>query len=228
VLPHAPHATSYGHCTDGYDVMCYADGGSSAAPYTNTSCPQLTGAQAGMTQTYDCGRDDYFNPSPAAGSYLATHWNVYDSAFEASCDSLGGACTGAAPPEAQPQDTVPAEDPPTGDEPATTPAAKPRADTTRRANLALVHRRRTVMRVRVSSRTSASGQVANVAARRVRLKRRGSYRLTLCAGAVCVTKPLRARHGRARVPVIFAATIRPGPVTLTLHGPGGRASGVLT
>jgi hypothetical protein len=233
VLPHAPHATSYGHCTDGYDVMCYADGGSSAAPYTNTACPQLTGTQAGMTQTYDCGRDDYFNPSPAAGSYLATHWNVYNSAFEAPCDSLGGACTGAAPgavpPDAQPQESMPTEDPTTGnEEPATTPAAKPRAETTRRANLALVRRRRTVMRVRVSSRPSASRQVSNVAARHVRLKRRGRYRLTLCAGAVCVTKPLRARHGRARVPVIFAATIRPGPVTLTLHGPGGRASGVLT
>jgi hypothetical protein len=232
VLPHAPHATSYGHCTDGYDVMCYADGGASAAPYTTTACPQLTGTQAGMTQTYDCGRDDYFNPSPPAGSYLATHWNVYDSAFEASCDSLGGACAGAAagavPTDAQPQDTTPVDQPAAPqDATAPAPSAKPRADLTRRASVPLVHRRHTVVRVRVSSRTTAAGQVANVAARHVRLKRRGAYRLTLCAGGVCATKPLRARRGRARVPAIVAATTRPGPVTLTLRGPGGRASGVL-
>jgi len=231
VLPHAPHATSYGHCTDGYDVMCYADGGASAAPYTTTACPQLTGAQAGMTQTYDCGRDDYFNPSPPAGSYLATHWNVYDSAFEAPCDSLGGACaTGAATttaPVDAGQATTPVDDASAQSPPPTSPVAKPRAATTRRANLALVRRRRTLMRVRVSTRTTSSGQVANVAPRRVALRRRGTYRLRLCAGIVCVTKPLRARRGRAHVPAIVAATNRPGLVTLTLLGPGGRATGVL-
>jgi hypothetical protein len=230
VLPHAPHATSYGHCTDGYDVMCYADGGTSAAPYTTTACPQLTGTQAGMTQTYDCGHDDYFNPSPPPNSYLATHWNVYDSAFEAPCDSLGGACAGgaaAAPADTQPQNSGSADDGATAVQPTATPAARPRADTTRRANLALVRRRRTIVRVHVSSRTTASGQIAHVAARHVRLRRRGTYRLTLCAGIVCTTRPLRARRGRARVPAIVAATTRPGRVRLTLLGPGGRASGVL-
>jgi hypothetical protein len=231
VLPNAPHATSYGHCTDGYDVMCYADGGYAAAPYSTTACPQLTGTQAGMTQTYDCGHDDYFSPAPAAGSYLATHWNIYDSAFEAPCDTLGAACGSAAPaPGAGDPSTatsVASQAPAPAGAATTRPAAKPRASMKRRADVALVRRRRTVVRLRVSSRTTAGGQVASVAARRVRLRRRGTYRLTLCAGIVCASKPLRARRGRARVPAIVAATTRPGRVTLTLLGPGGRAKGVL-
>src|SRR3954454_13209853 len=94
--PHTTRAadlTPRGHCTDGYDVMCYADGPNPdpAAVYTNTACPAIAGS-AGMTQTYDCHGDDYFNPSPPAGSYLATHWNLYNSIFEASCATIGDAC----------------------------------------------------------------------------------------------------------------------------------------
>ena len=97
----APHATSQGHCTDGADVMCYADGGASALPYSTSSCPAIAG-DAGMTQTYDCGRDDYFSTSPAPGSYLATHWNVYDNVFESPCATIGFACgaDSTAPPAA--------------------------------------------------------------------------------------------------------------------------------
>jgi hypothetical protein len=229
VMPHAPHATSYGHCTDGHDVMCYADGGTSAGPYTTTACPLLTGSQAGMSQSYDCGNDDYFSPAPAAGSYLATHWNVFDSAFEASCSTLGDAC-GAATAQA-PADPAPsglAEVPPPGeDAPVTAPVAAPPTDTYRRALVRLVRHRRTVLRVAVSSRTSASGLVAGVVARRVRLARRGSYRLTLCAGTACSTRRVRARRGRARVPAIIVATRRPARVKLVLLGPGGRATGSL-
>ena len=97
----APHATSQGHCTDGYDVMCYADGGTSSVPYSTSACPSIGGV-SGMTQTYDCGRDDYFSPNPAPGSYLATHWNVYDSVFEAPCATSGLVCgaDATAPPAA--------------------------------------------------------------------------------------------------------------------------------
>jgi hypothetical protein len=85
----APHSTPNGHCWDGRDVMCYLDGSSGSQPYTTSICSYLGGA---IPQTYDCGHDDYFNPDPAAGSYLATHWNVYTSAFMGSCAQLGIAC----------------------------------------------------------------------------------------------------------------------------------------
>jgi hypothetical protein len=87
----APHATTAGHCTDGYDVMCYSDGGTQPTPYSTSACTQITGS-GGLTQTYDCGGDDYFNPNPAPGSYLATHWNLYNNVFESSCATIGFAC----------------------------------------------------------------------------------------------------------------------------------------
>ena len=73
----APHSTGTvgsqvaGHCTDEWDVMCYADGGSNNA--LTHPCPQRSDT---VTETFDCGGDDYFNPAPAAGSWLASHWNV--------------------------------------------------------------------------------------------------------------------------------------------------------
>ncbi|TAL06328.1 MAG: hypothetical protein EPO00_11285, partial [Chloroflexota bacterium] len=54
------------HCTDGEDLMCYDDGG--GAP--RAVCP------AAFPPTLDCNKDDYFNPVPPSGSYLATHWNT--------------------------------------------------------------------------------------------------------------------------------------------------------
>ena len=85
----AQHSTPFSHCWDGRDVMCYLDGSSGSQPYTTSICPFVGGA---IPQTYDCGHDDYFNPDPAPGSYLATHWNVYTSAFMGSCAQLGMAC----------------------------------------------------------------------------------------------------------------------------------------
>ncbi|HKE80600.1 MAG TPA: hypothetical protein VKB54_14875 [Solirubrobacteraceae bacterium] len=83
----APNHTDNWHCTDGEDVMCYDDG--SSQPYDPNVCARGSGA---IPQTYDCGHNDYFNPDPAPGTYLATHWNVYRSAFLAPCASLGAAC----------------------------------------------------------------------------------------------------------------------------------------
>lgn len=79
VNPTAPHATPLGHCTDDGDLMCYEDG-----PLTKLSevCPPEGDA------LLDCNGDDYFHPRPAAGSYLATHWNVAGSPFLSSADGI--------------------------------------------------------------------------------------------------------------------------------------------
>jgi hypothetical protein len=94
----APHSTQplggsspqYGHCWQGADVMCYVEDAAAAHPMQQ-DCAGLPGA---IPQNYDCGRDDYFNPAPAAGSYLASHWNTYDSAFLAGCGEVAPACGG--------------------------------------------------------------------------------------------------------------------------------------
>ena len=111
----APHSTQplggssprYGHCWQGADVMCYVeDAGASHGMVQD--CAGLPGA---IAQNYDCGRDDYFNPAPPAGSYLATHWNTYDSSFLAPCGEIAPACGGGSlwvpePPAATSPPTV--------------------------------------------------------------------------------------------------------------------------
>lgn len=67
VQPDAPYQSGGFHCNDGLDVMCYADGGSNSS-YTSDRC--------GGFERWDCGKDSYFNPAPATGTYLATHWNI--------------------------------------------------------------------------------------------------------------------------------------------------------
>jgi hypothetical protein len=111
----APHSTQprgqslpqYGHCWQGADVMCYVEDAGAAHPMQQ-DCATLPGA---IPQSYDCGRDDYFNPAPAPGSYLATHWNTYDSVFLAPCGEIAPACGGGAlwvptPPAASAAPTV--------------------------------------------------------------------------------------------------------------------------
>ena len=93
VQPSAPHSTPNGHCWDGNDVMCYADGSTGSQPYTPSACPSIPGT---ITDVYDCGHDDYYDPAAAPGSYLDTHWNVYRSVFMSACTILGDACGGLA------------------------------------------------------------------------------------------------------------------------------------
>ena len=83
VLSTAPNATHYGHCDDGYDVMCYQDGPDTVLHF---SCPST------HQQLLDCGHDDYFSTDPAPGTFLETHWNTANNRF------LQGAPTDTAPP----------------------------------------------------------------------------------------------------------------------------------
>ncbi len=68
----APHSSGAGHCVDENDTMCYVD--TSGSPMTN-ACPSQPSWQV------DCSLDDYFNAASDRTGYLATHWDVADSAF---------------------------------------------------------------------------------------------------------------------------------------------------
>jgi WD40 repeat protein len=85
VMSSSPNHTAYGHCTDDYDIMCYNDGPGTVLRVVCTDQAQ--------DSRLDCNKDDYFNTSPPAGSYLATHWNTANNRF---LISTGGAShTGA-------------------------------------------------------------------------------------------------------------------------------------
>jgi hypothetical protein len=75
----APHSSKAGHCTDEWDIMCYADG--SPTNPVNGSALTLSCPGSPSAEVYDCGGDDYFNVSPTPGSWLAGHWNVAFSPF---------------------------------------------------------------------------------------------------------------------------------------------------
>jgi hypothetical protein len=82
----APHTSGAAHCYDGSDIMCYNDGGpyylgpDGVAKTADDGTLQQICA-SGQKSVYDCNKDDYFNTSPTAGSYLATHWDTAGSAF---------------------------------------------------------------------------------------------------------------------------------------------------
>ena len=75
----APHSSGSGHCVDEADVMCYAD---TSTTQTLRVCGHT------YVKQVDCNHDDYFDPNPPAGSYLATHWNVADSSFLEPSEAL--------------------------------------------------------------------------------------------------------------------------------------------
>jgi hypothetical protein len=88
----APHSSKGGHCTDEYDIMCYSD-----APYfpsMTIACPD----PALNATRLDCHYDDYFHSNPAAGSYLATHWNPANNQFLLGTRPSPPAANAAPPP----------------------------------------------------------------------------------------------------------------------------------
>ena len=77
----APNATTGAHCTDEHDLLCYDDGtGGRVRTVCRDGDAGTSGAGDRFDRLLDCGGDDYFHPSPASGSYLASHWNTADSA----------------------------------------------------------------------------------------------------------------------------------------------------
>jgi hypothetical protein len=71
----APHSNGQGHCWDDADRLCQDDGTGLLTTVCNGPNDE---------QLLDCNNDDYFNAHPAAGTYLAMHWNLANSDFLAS------------------------------------------------------------------------------------------------------------------------------------------------
>ncbi|MCP2313864.1 RICIN domain-containing protein [Kitasatospora paracochleata] len=107
----APNSSKAAHCTDEWDIMCYSD-----APYypaMRTICPDR-----GHDERLDCNHDDYYNTSPKAGSYLATHWNVANNRFLMTGNGTG--------PDPQPTPTpTPTPSPTRPTTPTPTPTGGP-------------------------------------------------------------------------------------------------------
>jgi hypothetical protein len=72
VFESAPHGTTYGHCSDEADLMCYDDG---------SGIPMRSVCAAAQQHLLDCNGDDYFNTAPPAGSFLTSNWNTASSSF---------------------------------------------------------------------------------------------------------------------------------------------------
>ncbi|HEV7363205.1 MAG TPA: hypothetical protein VGN71_02360 [Solirubrobacteraceae bacterium] len=119
----APHSSQAGHCYDESDVECYNDGGS----YFATGGSTVAACSDGAHQVYDCNLDDYFSPSPAPGSYLATHWNLFNSVFLCDATTCGTGTTGAAAPPTSPAPppTTVVSPAPTATNPPSTVAFRP-------------------------------------------------------------------------------------------------------
>lgn len=73
VQPTSPHHTDEGHCWDGQDAMCYADG--------SKQKQKLICKKPDDFRKLDCGGNDYFSIAPKPGSYLTKHWNSANSQF---------------------------------------------------------------------------------------------------------------------------------------------------
>ena len=130
---------------------------------------------------------------------------------EGESEPVGSSATGAvAAAELQPVVMDPVVDPViTLPDPAVVPTPTP-ADVFKSIKVNLMHGKRVTLKLTVTSRTTRSGLIATIPSKRVKVTRRGTDRLTLCAGTVCITKPFRARHGKAKLPAIVASTRIPG------------------
>lgn len=72
----APFSTGHFHCTDGFDMMCYNDGGPKAEEYSVTRCPLEQKQAENRVWLIDCGYDSYFNAEAGPGEWLYSHFNI--------------------------------------------------------------------------------------------------------------------------------------------------------
>jgi hypothetical protein len=86
-----PTASKVGHCLDGLDVMCYADGGDGGT-YSDAVCPDPVPPYSQDDEVYDCNGDTYFHPAPPTGNWLAdpVAWNLAAAANETMTSSTSG------------------------------------------------------------------------------------------------------------------------------------------
>jgi hypothetical protein len=208
VQRNAPNGTANGHCSDVRDVMCYDDGGLKAGQAMVQAC---------ATVQYDCNGQDYFNPAPAAGTYLASNWNVYDSSFlcaPSSCVSGGpvnvapeGPIDESGPTIVQPTPpaTAPTPAPPANGS-GTRPRQRSRAD---RAVDALLAAGRRALRRGVPARLSLPFTSPGT----------GRLRVSLSVGSRrAASLSRRTRNGRARI------VLRPTRSARRSYARGAKAS----
>lgn len=197
----APHSTSAGHCTDGFDVMCYDDGSPEGSGYSDSVCT-VTGL-AGIASPYDCNKDDYFNPSPAPGSYLATHWNVFNSKYLVTCTQGDPYCTSFIPTTPLPKDPI-----------IKPPSSKPARSAVNDLYLYKKHKRGK----KIGSVTATGAKetfkafVRNTVSVSSLKLAKGKWKTTLClrqsaAKAVCSSKTRKtSKSGRLSIPMIYVTT----------------------
>lgn len=63
----APDTSGAGHCNDGSDIMCYADGGPRSIYVGNVCSDRMR---------FDCGHDTYFHPKPPPNTFVANRWQI--------------------------------------------------------------------------------------------------------------------------------------------------------
>ena len=203
----APHSTGAGHCTDGYDRMCYADSSTVRLTYP---C-----AEAAHGRLFDCNHDDYFSTNPPAGSYPATHWNAASSSFLESIEPVAPTPSPTGSPSPSPSLSPspapsPTSSPTTNVSPTPSPSPTPTASPTPSPNTST-----TTFTGSLKGKTSSASYSITVGS--------GSLRIVLTSSkASSLTITLRAPNGSTiatrRGDSPMAVTVPAGTYSIVVSG----------